>query len=81
MHTVHEVLSWVELERNRPSKTSTNSAITRKVFGDLPSIPLNIPTWVDDYNHNINSVDLANQHRQPYDTQQIIYRTWISFLY
>jgi hypothetical protein len=29
---------------------------------------LDILTWVDDYNHNTNSVDLANQHRQLYDT-------------
>src|ERR1700730_5468238 len=34
-------------------------------------------TWVDDYNHNMNSVDLANQLRHLYDTQQIAYRTWI----
>jgi len=44
-------------------------------------MPLEIPTWVDDYNHNMNSVDLANQHRQPYDTQQIAYRTWILLLH
>jgi hypothetical protein len=42
---------------------------------------LNIPTWVDDYNHNMNSVDLANQFRQPYDTQKIAYRTWIPLLH
>ena len=27
VHTIHEASSWVELERNRLSKTSTNSAI------------------------------------------------------
>lgn len=37
---------------------------------------LEILTRVDDYNH-MNSVDLANQHRQPHDTQRIAYRTWI----
>jgi hypothetical protein len=69
VHTIHEASSWVVSERNRPSKTSINSAITRKVFGGLPSISLDIPIWVDDYNHNMNSVDLANQFRQPYDTK------------
>jgi hypothetical protein len=29
----------------------------------------------------MNSVDLANQHRQPYDTQQIAYRTWVLLLH
>ncbi len=42
---------------------------------------LNILAWVDDYNHYMNSVDLANQFRQSYDTQKIVYRTWILFLY
>ena len=42
---------------------------------------LDILTWVDDYNHNMNSVDLANQHRQPYDTQRIAYHTWIPLLH
>ena len=63
MYTVYEVSNWVKLERNRLFKISTNLVITRKVFEDLSLIPLDIPTWVDDYNHNINSVNLANQHR------------------
>ena len=29
----------------------------------------------------MNSVDLANQHRQPYDTQRIAYRTWFPLLH
>jgi len=29
----------------------------------------------------MNSVDLANQYRQPYDTQRIAYRTWIPLLH
>jgi hypothetical protein len=77
VHTVHEISSFVISERNCPSKTSTNASTSRKVFGDLPFMDLEILTWVDDYNHHMNSVDLANQHRQPYDTQRIAYRTWI----
>jgi|SRR6266536_912597 len=63
VYTVHELSSWVELERNRSSKILINSAIIWKVFGDLPLMSLDIPTWVDDYNHNMNFVDLANQYR------------------
>jgi hypothetical protein len=68
IHIVHEASSWVNSRRNRPGPTSTNAAITRKVFGNSLFMILNILTWVDDYNHNMNSVDLANQHQQPYDT-------------
>jgi hypothetical protein len=68
VYTIYEALSWVTLKRNCLSKTSTNANITREVFGDLPFLALDIPTFIDDYNHYMNSVDLANQHRQPYDT-------------
>jgi hypothetical protein len=81
VHTIHEASSWVTSKRNCPSKTSTNANITREVFGDSPSIALDIPTFIDDYNHHMNSVDLANQHRQPYDTQKIAYQTWIPLLH
>jgi hypothetical protein len=36
---------------------------------------LSISTFIDDYNYNMNSVDLTNQHQQLYNTQQIAYRT------
>ena len=62
IHTVHEASSWVNSRRNRPGPTSTNAAITGKVFGDSPFMILDILTWVDNYNHNMNGVDLANQH-------------------
>jgi len=42
---------------------------------------LDIPAWVNDYNHNMNAIDLANQHHQPYDTQRIAYCTWIPLLH
>jgi hypothetical protein len=79
VHTVHEASSYVMSKRSRPTTTSTNASITRKVFGEFAYMLLEILTWVGDYNHNMNSVDLANQFRQPYDTQQIAYRTWIRY--
>jgi hypothetical protein len=77
VHTVHKALSYVMSKRNRPAATSTNASITQKVFGEFAYMLLEILTWVDDYNHNMNSVDLANQFQQSYDTQQIAYCTWI----
>jgi hypothetical protein len=81
VHTVHQASSWVTSKRNRPSETSTNANITREIFEDLPFMLLDIPTFIDGYNHNMNSVDLANQHRQPYDTQRIAFCTWIPLLH
>jgi hypothetical protein len=71
----------VKSKRSRLGLTSTNAAITRKVFGSSLFMILDIPAWVDDYNYNMNAVDLANQHRQPYNTQRMAYRTWIPLLH
>ena len=67
VHTVHKVSSYVKSKHNYPTETSTNANITRKVFGVLPFMLLDILTWVDDYNHYMNSVDLANQFWQAYN--------------
>jgi len=67
-----EVTRW----RRRPAKTSTNATTARRVFGDLARVKLDIPIFIDDYNCNMNGVDLANQHREAYDTQRIAYRVW-----
>jgi Transposase IS4 len=49
--------------RKRPKPTSINARITRPIFGDLPRKELPIPRVIDDYNHHMNDVDLANQFR------------------
>jgi hypothetical protein len=46
--------------RKRPKLISTNARITRPIFGDLARKDLAIPKVIDDYNHHMNSVDLAN---------------------
>ena len=81
IHTVHEASSQVTRFRKRPQTTSTNAVTARKVFGDLSRKELDIPTFIDDYNHNMNGVDLANQFRQVYDTQRISYRIWFPLMH
>ena len=71
----------LEKLRKRPAKTSTNAAIVRKVFGDCATMELAIPVVIDDYNGNMNGVDLANQLRSVYDTQRMAYRTWLPLFY
>src|SRR5436190_11373206 len=42
-------------------KTSTNSTITREVFDGQHHKELEIPLFINCYNHYMNSVDVANQ--------------------
>jgi len=81
VHTVHQANDEVVRERKRPANTSTNATIARKVFGDCAIMELAIPVVIDDYNGNMNGVDLANQLRSVYDTQRIAYRTWLPLFY
>jgi hypothetical protein len=67
--------------RNQPPNTLTNAIIACKVFSELAQIELEIPCFINDYNHLMNSIDLANQFRQAYNTQQIAYQMWIPLLH
>jgi hypothetical protein len=46
--------------RKRPKLTSKIARITRPIFRDLPRKWVPIPWVINDYNHHINGVDLAN---------------------
>ena len=70
-----------EKARRRPVKTSTNGRIVRKVFGSDYVKDLQIPYFIDDYNHHIGGVDLANQFREAYETHRATQRTWWPLFY
>jgi hypothetical protein len=59
-YCLHQV---VQRWRKRPSETLTNARIVRPVFGDAVRKFLWIPKVIDEYNHNMNGVDHANQLR------------------
>ena len=61
-------------ERRRPAATSTNTKTSRVIFGDEAVKELNIPIFIDSYNHFINNVDNADQLRSYYLTQRCRYR-------
>ena len=77
VHTIHRVKDQILRIRKRPAETSTNAKNARKPFGNQSQKELEIPLYIDDYNHNMNGVDLANQLRQAYEIQRIGYRTWL----
>src|SRR5271170_536541 len=63
MTTGHIPTEEITRNRKRPKKTSTNSTIAREVFDGQYRKELEIPFFIDCYNHYMNSVDVANQLR------------------
>ncbi len=54
--------------RKRLKKTASNTAITRKSFGDQSTKILSISLFIDCYNQNMGGVDQANQLRAVFTT-------------
>jgi hypothetical protein len=79
--TIHNGTEWVVRSRKRLKGTSTSAAITKQPFY-MFSPPfrckelyehtrlLPIPSAIDDYNHHIGGVDIADQLRAGFSTQQ-----------
>ncbi len=63
MTTGHIPTKEITRNRKRPKKTSINSTIAKEVFDGQYRKELEIPTFIDSYNHYMNSVDVANQLR------------------
>jgi hypothetical protein len=81
LSTVHDFESQQERLRKRPGKKSTNAKKAREAFGDLQEKQMMIPLCIDDYNHNMGGVDIADQLRSYYDTQLTSFRTWWPMLF
>jgi hypothetical protein len=67
LSTLHSADSFVPCKRKRPGKISTNASIARRIFGNEVTKELDIPIFINDYNHYMNGVDLANQYRASYE--------------
>jgi hypothetical protein len=81
VHTVYKVEDFREKLRKRPAKTSTNGRIVRQVFGSDLTKELEIPVFIDDYNHYMGGVDIANQFREVYETHKPTQRNWWPLFY
>lgn len=77
----HDISLTVERLRRRPKKTSTNATTVRGIFGDQARKKLPIPQFIDDYNYYMGGVDIADQLRSYYPTQQRSCRNWYPLFY
>ena len=78
--TIHEITrneNRVERVRRRPRETSTNATKVRAVFGTASKKALPIPCIIDDYNHHMGGVDIANQLHGYYAIQLPVRRAWM----
>ena len=75
MSTVSNPRKTVTRLRRRPAKTATNARTSRAIFKEISTKQLNIPAFIDMYNHYINGVDNADQLRYYYSTQRVHYKT------
>jgi Transposase IS4 len=90
--TIHNGTEWVIRNRKRPKGTSTSAAITKQPFVMFnPPIGckepyestriLPIPEAIDDYNHYMGGVDIADQLRAKFSTQQRGVKPWRPLFY
>ena len=73
MTTIVEARTTVSRVRKRPN---TKDKWIKEEFGDQPFKLLEIPDFIDMYNHLMNSVDRADRIRTYYRTNRRNYRTW-----
>src|SRR6185312_3997359 len=82
--TIHEITgneNRVERVRRRPRETSTNATKVRAVFGTASKKALPIPCIIDNYNHHMGGVDIADQLRGYYAVQLPVRRTWMPLFF
>ena len=90
--TIHDGTEWPVRNRKRPKGTSTLATITKQPFY-MFSPPsgckepyehtrlLPIPSAIDDYNHHMGKVDIADQLRAGFSTQQRGVKPWRPLFY
>lgn len=84
LSTIHQINgdeNRIERIRRQSRETSTNANKVRAIFGSLSKKSLPIPIVIDDYNHFMGGVDIADQLRGYYSTQLSVRRTWMPLFF
>jgi hypothetical protein len=75
IQTVDKAEDFREKVKKRLAKTSTNGQIIRRVFSDNPKKELQIPCFINNYNHYMRGVDVANQYKELYEIYRPTFKT------
>ncbi|KAF8241727.1 hypothetical protein K440DRAFT_527281, partial [Wilcoxina mikolae CBS 423.85] len=78
--TLHPLSKKIKRNRKQPRLTSTSEAAIRRHFTSA-RMEVDIPSAIDDYNHFKGGVDIADQYREAYFTQQTSRRNWLPLFY
>ena len=84
LSTIHQIsgkTSFVERIWRQPRVTSTNAHNVRSVFNGQHTAKLSIPKIINDYNFNMNGVNISDQYRSYYGTQLPVFRTWLPLFF
>ena len=82
MTTVDDATKTVLRPRRKPSKTSTSAKTSWAVFEEHEAVKdLQVPVFIDNYNHYMNGVDKADQLRAFYCVQKTRLKNWMPLLY
>ncbi|EON63739.1 hypothetical protein W97_02967 [Coniosporium apollinis CBS 100218] len=74
--TVSQGDRFIKRLRERPPITATNARTTRAIFSDQVLKELEIPEFINLYNHFMNGVNKADQLRIYYNTQRVHLKSW-----
>jgi hypothetical protein len=96
MTTVHDGLGYMLRNRRRPKDSSSMESTTKQIF-QIPKtdritqaeakkcysskLALPVIQAIDDYNYNMNGVDLADQYREECSIAQITKRNWMVYFF
>lgn len=84
LSTIHQINgneNRIKRIQRQSRETSTNAAKVRAIFGNSSKKSLPIPIVIDDYNHFMGGVDIADQLRGYYGTQLPVRRTWMPLFF
>jgi hypothetical protein len=84
LSTIHELIGddWeVKRNRRRPRETHVNAINVCATWGSASRKLLKIPRIIDDYNHHMGGVDIADQQCGYYSTQLTTHRNWMPLFF